>query len=77
MERLNLLVREKSEMAEKWRNRFNELEQSSLDKDREINTLKAELNKLQEMIDQRNSEIKMLKAKQVNVFEYENKILLL
>jgi len=46
MERLNLLIREKNETAEKWRNRFNELEQSTLDKDRLINTLKAEMNKL-------------------------------
>lgn len=51
MERLNLLVSDKTALAEKWRNRFNELEQGSLDKDREINTLKAEMNKLQEMID--------------------------
>ena len=39
--------------------------------------MKAEMNKLQEMIDQRNSEIKMMKAKQINPQEYENKILML
>ena len=46
MERLNLLVSEKTALAEKWRNRFNELESNTLDKDRLINTMKAEMNKL-------------------------------
>lgn len=77
MERINMMVRQKNGDIEKWKNRFNELEQSYLEKDRVINQLRNEITRLQTIIDELNAEIRILKTKIINPAEYENKILIL